>query len=190
MDREKTLTPETFATLLGWLDADEQAAAEKYENIRARLIALFIARGCNDAEELADRTIDRVAEKLDEIIRSYSGEPIRYFYTVSKYILQEWKREQRAVFGLSENSSANDTDAEKERLRKFCLGDCIETLREADQEVLLAYYRGEKGKKIENRNMLAKELGVTRAALQMRTSRLRSRLLKCVGKCMDEKINR
>jgi len=43
--------------LLGWLSTNEASAAEKYEKIRARLIRLFVGRGCYEAEMLADQTI-------------------------------------------------------------------------------------------------------------------------------------
>lgn len=55
-----------FEQLLAWLDEDRELAGKKYEEIRFRLINLFIARGCRISEELADKTIDRVARKVKD----------------------------------------------------------------------------------------------------------------------------
>src|SRR5262245_21687271 len=57
------MTPEEFDRLLLWLNPDRDKAGEKYEWIRKRLIKIFVCRGCNVPEELADKTINRVARK-------------------------------------------------------------------------------------------------------------------------------
>ena len=63
MKTEWILTKESFDTLLAWLDANPDAAARKYEQIRTRLIKIFVCRGCLESEDLADETIDRVARR-------------------------------------------------------------------------------------------------------------------------------
>ena len=56
------LTQEDFDRLLRWLDANLEAAGKEYEAIRQRLIKIFARRGCSEAEDLADETINRVTE--------------------------------------------------------------------------------------------------------------------------------
>ena len=92
MKKEWVLTQEAFDALLGWLDADREVAARKYETIRLRLVKIFVCRGCADAEDLADETINRVVAKLPEIAAAYVGEPAAYFYAVSQRIHQEYLR--------------------------------------------------------------------------------------------------
>ena len=69
------LTQAAFDSLLEWLDPDRARSGEKYEKIRLRLIKIFACRGCSIPEELADRTIDRVARKVGEVSHDYEGDP-------------------------------------------------------------------------------------------------------------------
>ncbi len=64
MHKEWTLTQAALDSLLAWLDPDRDRAGAKYEAIRTRLIKVFVCRGCPEAEDLADETINRVASKL------------------------------------------------------------------------------------------------------------------------------
>ena len=67
MNKNWLLTKEAFDALLGWLDPNREVAGQKYEVIRRRLITIFSCRGCAEAEDLADETINRVASKLSAI---------------------------------------------------------------------------------------------------------------------------
>ena len=58
MKKEWDLNQNAFDNLLEWLDADRDRAAEKYEAIRLRLIKIFLCRGCSEAEELSDETVE------------------------------------------------------------------------------------------------------------------------------------
>ena len=57
MKEKIELTQAVFEQLLDWLDADRDVAGQRYEEIRRRLIKIFVCRGCIVPEELADRTI-------------------------------------------------------------------------------------------------------------------------------------
>src|SRR5215510_3967797 len=69
----KDLLQTDFDRLLLWLDPNPEQAGELYERIRWRLIAILASRGCRDAEELADETIDRVARRVLDIEATYAG---------------------------------------------------------------------------------------------------------------------
>ena len=71
MKKEWVLTKEAFDALLEWLDPNRDIAAQKYETIRTRLIKIFSCRGCLEAEDLADETINRVTNKLPEICETF-----------------------------------------------------------------------------------------------------------------------
>jgi hypothetical protein len=75
MSIDRIVHQKEFDALLSWLDADRERAALRYEQIRSRLIRIFICRGSPVAEELADRTIDRVMRKIAEIAETFSGDP-------------------------------------------------------------------------------------------------------------------
>ena len=184
MPESQSITAEDLQTLLGWLDPDKESAGEKYESIRQRLIRLFIGRGCCEPELLADRTIDRVITKVPQIVSSYDGEPAAYFCGVANNIHHEWlrnqERERKAVF-IDTTAEHNEDDAEY-----ACLERCLGELSDDSRELILEYYRDEKRAKIDRRKKLAKSLGISVGALQIKASRIRTRLLKCVGDCAKD----
>src|SRR5215212_10225203 len=92
MNKNWVLSQECFDALLGWLDSDREQAGIQYEAIRRRLIKIFTGRGCAEAEDLADETINRVASKLEEIKRDFRGERARYFYGVANKVQLEYMR--------------------------------------------------------------------------------------------------
>src|SRR5262245_42458771 len=84
------MTP--FDSLLAWLDQDREAAGRKYETIRTSLIRIFMSNGFDDVEDLADVTINRVTDKLPEIIDTFEGEPANFFFGVARNVLHEARR--------------------------------------------------------------------------------------------------
>ena len=169
--------------LLGWLGANHESAAEKYEKIRARLIRLFVGRGCYEAEMLADQTIDRVIAKVPQIRSGYVGEPAAYFYGVAHKVHLEWlrhqKREREATF-IDLTAAEEDEGAEYS-----CLESCLDKLSPDAQNMILEYYRDEKRAKIERRKALAQARGISIGALQIKASRIRATLSQCVKGCVD-----
>ena len=71
---------------------DRDQAGQKYEDIRRRLIRIFIHRGCITAEDLADETINRVARKVREVRDNYNpgDDPALYFYGVARNVYREY----------------------------------------------------------------------------------------------------
>jgi RNA polymerase sigma factor (sigma-70 family) len=190
MPKDTTITQENFDTLLDWLDLNRESAGQKYEKIRQRLIQIFIGRGCFEAEELADLTINRVTLKLPEIIGNYTGEPTLYFYGVANNIHLEWLRKQKKIKPLelveTDNYSEPETETESEYL---CLEDCLKTLPEIERKLIIDYYKEEKRAKIELRRELAEKLKISVSALQVKTCRIRSNLHKCVQNCVSAKLS-
>jgi len=85
MKKDLALTQESFDKLLAWLDADREQAGQKYEEIRRELIRYFLIRGYySQSEELADETINRVAQNLDKVPEEYMSDPARYFLYIAR----------------------------------------------------------------------------------------------------------
>lgn len=188
MAKETTITQENFDALLSWLDQNREAAGKKYEKIRQRLIRIFVCRGCFEAEELADLTINRVTLKLPQISEKYIGEPTLYFCGVADKIHHEWLRQQKKTKKLELTETDNYSKSEPESESEYeCLEECLKTLSTDDRELIVNYYRKEKKAKIELRRALARKLGISISALQVRTCRIRANLQKCVQNCIREK---
>jgi DNA-directed RNA polymerase specialized sigma24 family protein len=184
MPANPTITQEGFQLLLDWLGTSSEPAAEKYEKIRGRLIRIFVGRGCHEAEHLADQTIDRVILKIPQIRGEYVGDPAAYFYGVAHYIHREWLRSQRPEVELTVIAAAAPVDEEGPEYS--CLETCLEKLPAASREMIVEYYRDERRAKIERRKTLANRLGISIGALQIKASRVRAKLAKCVRECVTQ----
>ena len=185
MPENASITQEGFKILLGWLDTNDESAGEKYEKIRQRLIRIFVGRGCYEAEILADRTIDRVIAKVPQISSGYVGDPAAYFCGVAQKIHLEWLRSQKRQreTTLIDNLTAPVADDEGDEYS--CLETCLDKLPQESRQMILEYYRGEKRAKIDRRKELAEKRGISIGALQIKASRIRSRLSSCVNDCVN-----
>jgi DNA-directed RNA polymerase specialized sigma24 family protein len=181
MGKERVITQESFDRLLRWLDPDRERAGAKYETIRRRLVAIFTSRGCHEAEDLADETINRVTAKVHEIAEGYTGEPALYFYGVASRVHLEYLRRP-----APKPPPVPRPTAEVE-LEHECFEHCIGRLPAAQRELVLRYYRGVKRAKIDHRKQLAEELGIALNALRIRAHRIRAALQKCVRDCLAER---
>jgi DNA-directed RNA polymerase specialized sigma24 family protein len=174
-----------FDELLAWLDHDREKAGATYEWIRKRLIKIFVSRGSSTPEELADRTINRVAKKLPEIRANYVGNPAHYFSGVASNIFRESLRKEKAPVLMMPKTSQPDEDDER---NYECLEKCMEKLAAGDRDLVLAYYQQEKQAKIDRRKRLAEQLGLGMNALRIRACRIRASLQECVERCATGKI--
>lgn len=183
--KQWVLTQEAFDSFLGWLDTDRERAGRKYEEIRQKLIKIFVCRGCTVADDLADETINRVAKKVPDIRNTYVGDPARYFYGVAHNIHLEYlrkKREAEQALPPPPASPCDDTE-----LEYGCLEACMSRLPPEQRELVLEYYQDEKRAKIEHRKRLSKRLGVELNALRIRAYRIRAVLHECIRDCLRHK---
>jgi DNA-directed RNA polymerase specialized sigma24 family protein len=174
----RAVTPEAFGRLLEWLHEDREEAGRVYETIRRKLIRVFACRGCDFPEELADETIDRVAEKSREVADNYRGDPALYFYGVARNVCREY-RKTRKVRRLSPPEPA----AESRELD--CLEACMRHLTQNNREMLLEYYQEDGRAKIEHRRLLADRYGLDMNALRIRLHRIRSAVGECTAACLQ-----
>jgi DNA-directed RNA polymerase specialized sigma24 family protein len=187
--RQADLTAETFGRLLDWLDQDRERAGQRYEQIRLRLIKIFTCRGCTRAEELADETINRVAEKTQQIAETYVGDPAAYFQGVAENIYREYRRKTLA----HETGFPADLEEKKEPVRENtelqyrCLEQCMERFPAQNRELILSYYGSADNPrhKIGNRKALSERLGIGANALWIRAHRIREGLKKCIVACVE-----
>lgn len=180
-----TLTQEAFDKLLVALDPNRDSAAQKYLEIRSNLIRFFEWRGCPFPEDHADETINRIAKRVTEgeEILNYSG----YAMGVARLLLLEInkgrQREQLALAEIGHASEFYEEEDDGER-RLVCLRSCLQTLTTDNRELIIEYYQGEKGEKIQNRKKLMDRFGIPVNTLRMRALRVREKLQVCVEECV------
>jgi DNA-directed RNA polymerase specialized sigma24 family protein len=179
------LNQEAFDKLLVAFDADRETAGRKYLEIRNNLTRFFEWRGCSFPEDHADETINRMAKRVSEgeAILNHSGYAMGVARLLLLEIVKGRQREQSALaeIGAEPDVYVPEDDGES---RLNCLRSCLQELSPDNRELILQYYQGEKGEKIENRKKLIKRLGIPVNTLRMRALRLRERLQSCVEECL------
>jgi RNA polymerase sigma factor (sigma-70 family) len=183
-------TEESWKGFLAWLDADNETAARKYEEIRAALIAFFIGRRWTAAEDLADEVINRVMQRGTELFDGYVGEPKHYFRKVAHNLHLDYLRKHppAAAEELNENTSHQaffEAGQEEQERRYACLEACIQHLTKDNRYLVVAYHEKNRSAKIEQHKQLADSLGITVNALRLRVFRLHGTLRDCVTKCLQ-----
>lgn len=182
MKRERDPTPEEFEKFLAWLDPDPDEAARKFERIRARLIQIFIARGCIDAEALADEVLNRVCVRIDQIKLNYA-DPLRCCVGFVDNVHREYLREQRkwdeAIFPPSPRPQL------ELEIEDTCLNECLDQLPKSDRELVERYFQGEKSVRIAGRKKLAAERMLTSNALRIQAFKHRKKFVMCFSACVE-----
>jgi len=163
--------------MLDFLGPTPEQAGVRYEEIRRRLIRIFVWRGCCEPEDLADETIDRVARKCGAIADTYVGDPAHYFGGVARKVFLESVRKGPTPLPMPE---LEPSELEAKEVRHRILDECMRLLTKKHRLLVLEYYRGEKGAKIENRRQLAELHGKSRNALRIHVHRLVNIVRDCV----------
>lgn len=179
-----------FEILLTWLNPNRDEAWKEYETVRATLIKIFSWRKCRNAEDLANEVFNRVEQKMPGLMKTYEGDPKRYFYGVAQNVVHEYWRDETRFSELQEEKTSADSPvviSEHENHRQECLRRCLAKVSKKDRELIMKYYQSEKKAKLSDRKQLAKDLGgITMNALWIRVSRIRSFLATCIRECLQE----
>jgi DNA-directed RNA polymerase specialized sigma24 family protein len=178
-------TEEAFRKLLAWLDPDEEQAAQKYNNIQLRLIRIFSANGCSDPEALTIDTFDLVLSRIDWLIENYVGDPLHYFCGIARNKVKEDYRHRKEPKAVPPISPDNQEEDEEKRLYE-CLDQCLKTMGQLSEQLLIDYYQEQGNEKIINRRRLADHLGITLRALRLRVFHRRADLKTCIEICLQE----
>jgi RNA polymerase sigma factor (sigma-70 family) len=190
MVRQLAITQDKFDKLLAWLDADRERAGKRYEEIRQSLIKILTWRGCAEAEDMADVVINRVAEKIPELITIYKGDPALYFYGVAKRVLLEYRKREKLHVQLAEIQSPEVAPVQEQEnnleLMHECLKLCLQELSPKNRETITAYYLRDKQAKIDNRKEIAQQMGVATNTLRVRAYRIRAILEQCIKQCLRQ----
>lgn len=200
MSRERqiwSLTEDSLAALLRFLDADADRAAAEYERIRQRLTRLFRWRGCTEAEDYTDATVDRVARLVAGGADVRTANRYALFYGVAVNLLREhWRsveRERQAFERLAPSLASAEApdemlareDAEQIHTRQQqCLRRCLDRLTPDNLALIARYYASGQTLDKHQRKAVAAELQITVNALRVRAHRVRSELRTCVERCM------
>ena len=175
-----TITQEQFDSLLTWLGNDREVAARKYETIRSGLVRMFISKGFSDAEDLADKTIDRVIVRLPDIKANYIGDPAYYFHGVARNIIRESSRRREIASELVDLRVEPKFESGEDH---NCLSHCLDRLPVSKRELILNYYLYEGHKKVESHKRMAQQLNISEGAIRSRAFQIRVSLATSMRQC-------
>lgn len=181
MKKNWTITPDSFSKLLLWLDEDTDQAGLKYQQIREKLIRIFISRGFSDSEDLADEVFNRVISKIETISEKYQGEKSLYFFGIASKIILEANRKKEIRIDESITSATNNESRVDPKLE--CLDNCLKKLPPDQSALILSYYQVDKTDKILIRAGLAKRSSLNISTLRVQISRIRQTLKSCIEDC-------
>ena len=182
-----TGTMRHFPQLMARLDSDAGAAGRRYEDLRRRLILFFRLKSPQDAHDLADEVLDRVARRLSDGVEIRSLEA--YVLGVARFVLREHKgRVARAARAHDEIAYLEQTRAPaaaapssgEEHLT--ALDHCLRVLEAEDRTLILTYYGDDGTQRMRVRGDLARTMKISLNALHNRALRLRKQLEQCVAR--------
>lgn len=186
--RRWILTQEAFDKFLASLGEERESAGERYLEIRSKLVRFFEWRGSAFPEDHADEVINRIAKRISE--NEEIRDPAAYCLGVARMLLLEINKERfRQEQTLSELTSSMITSSHSNEpdSRLDCLRNCLQQLSEENRELVLKYYDGEKGAKIDRRKKLAEQFGIPINTLRMRAFRIRESLQRSVERCQKQR---
>lgn len=181
-----------FELLLKAVRRPGREASEDYQRIRNKLCRFFGAYAVVDPDELADESIDRVAQKLGSgTVLDLTSDS--YFLTVARFVLLEHRRKHlnRAVSLDDEDTHyepsydpVEEAERTNERIKREigldAVAACRSKLSDEEIEILDTYNGGSGREKIDRRNALAAKLGKTKEALIVAVSRINTKIKNCV----------
>ena len=192
------ITREAFDRMLAELHPDSERAGEQYEKIRQKLVKLFEWRGCVHAEECADETFNRVAQKICDGTSIWADDPYSYFHGVALNVLREyWRSAEQTTSALEGMAQIQDLSVtpedlllrETEQMKKErlfeCLNQCLQKLPPESLHLIIRYHQGEEALDKARRKEMARALGIPLNALRIRAYRIRVAIEECVRNCLE-----
>lgn len=172
------LTTGAFTALLVGLDSNPRAAAQRYEKLRDKLIRLFTWRGCVDAPQLADETLNRVAKRIkrdQQVQQKIEAFVLGVAHKVYLEVLRQHRKHQHAASEIRARP-ADLLAREMTSPQLVQLEHCIMELPKNDRDLILAYYRHSIDGTIAARKKLGQKLGLSEGNLRIKVFRIRNQL--------------
>lgn len=175
--KRSELEPEQWEALLSALGPERDAAGEKYEELRRRLINLFAWEQCDSPENLADEVLNRLARKVKEGVAIPHLD--RYAFGIARIVIQEQVRLSRNRQASIRELQSTGAKAAHDLAMLDRMQGCIDALSTDRRDLIEGYYAG-------NREALARKLGISINALRNRALRIREELFRCMSQERDE----
>jgi RNA polymerase sigma factor (sigma-70 family) len=186
------VTAQRLDLFLRWLSPDPERAGVRYNEIHSVLRKSFAYRGCTEPQYWADVTFDRVIRKIETVAPGYEGDPVAFLRGVARRVFMEYNRSRarrEPLLSVDRPVPQPSRDADEKERRLVCLEQCLAELAPEEREIILLYYQGDRGDKIERRRQLASDASLSRDALRKRSQRIRARVKQqLLARLRDESL--
>jgi DNA-directed RNA polymerase specialized sigma24 family protein len=185
-DDGEALDRDAWSRLLSFLAITQSVSpGVAYERVHERLVRFFRGKGSMHAEELADATFDRVAEKLGRETLVDVRNPVGYVLGVARLIWLEYVKlemaQRRRLDHYAATCKGDEEEAATTERDVALLDHCLAELPDEQRTLLLHYYRGRGQARIARRQELVRELQLNPGLLRTRVHRLRAQLERRVN---------
>lgn len=207
-EKPENETPENELDIfLGWLSPNPEQAAQRYLNIRCRLVYYFVRKRYDAPEDMASEVLQRAVEMVAKGV-DFSDRVENYIFGIARNVGNERNREiiplqlnetldmPQTEEGLVHAVSAlvsfpnQETQEKEERFEREIQATetCLEKLSSRDRYLFVNYLLPpEKANVASYHEELAKKLNMKMNNLRVKYFRLRKTLQKCVEKNLNEK---
>ncbi|MHB1795679.1 MAG: RNA polymerase sigma factor [Acidobacteriaceae bacterium] len=182
-----TLDQRSLDKLLIVFHPDREQASLAYEALRQRLIRFFEWNHADTPEELADKTLDRLAHRVsanaDEVL-----DPAKFAAGIARLLLKEhWREKDRREAALATmvesypDPAKMEQEAAQQEGRMAVLEQCLQAIPGTSRLLIQRYFSAESRTQIQQRQRLAEEYGISTNALRNRVMRIRAELERSYG---------
>lgn len=165
-----------FDKLFQLLEPDAQSIEEGFQQCRFKLFKFFAWRHCEDPENLADETVNRLLKNVHTGHEISSDKPYSYVYAIASHVFMEYLRAKKRggvivdIDEVQEVAGPGPVDD--------CQKQCLEQLSPEKRELLARYYLDD-----EERESIAEEQGLSLNALRLQVHRIKHGLRRCCEDC-------
>ena len=182
------LTGDTLACLLHALSPENDLALARYTRLQQRLTFFFMRHRCLSPEDLADEVINRVARALFEarVISNLEAFALGVARMVVREDQARFLREQQSHQEAHRNRiTMEPTSVESEReIEAREAG--YASLPPSSRQMLTQYHTGNGAIRINGRQQLAQEMGISMGALRKRVFDLQAALRENVKRTLGQ----
>jgi hypothetical protein len=180
----------TLRRLLDLLDPDPASAALEYKRLHERVSRYFEWNSVEDPTALADEAMDRLADRASRSAVEGSARiqnASAFLLGVARLLLQEdLRRRQKRAVAVREWSAREHTAGPQAEIMDRALAHCLAGMPVDRRALLEQYYAQSGSEKIQRRQKLAQNLGLTLNALRNRALRARQELEDKIRAYLDQ----
>jgi DNA-directed RNA polymerase specialized sigma24 family protein len=173
---EPKLGQTAFDRLFQLLEPDAQSIEEGFHQCRFKLVKFFAWRRCEDPDNLADETINRLLKNVHAGQEISADKPYSYVYAIASHVFMEYLRAKKrsgVIIDIDEVQEMAGPEAVDD-----CQKQCFEQLSHEKRELLARYYLDD-----DERDRIAEEQGLSLNALRLQVHRIKHGLRRCWADC-------